>query len=220
LLDSGYTLCWAAKWFEDKDIQFESILHGAKGMLRKVHKLLDEADVVVHYNGTRFDIPTLNKEFLKYDMSPPAPYAQVDLLRTARSQFRFASNKLDYVAEFLGFGGKVKTKGHQLWKGCMEGDADSWQEMEEYNKHDVKLLEDVYIRMLPWIKNHPNHNVYKEDGESLCCTHCGGYHYQRRGWYYTQSTKYRRFQCLDCFRWFRTAVSEGPASSEKFVKAA
>ena len=95
IVDSSAMLCWAAKWLDNEDVMFSSIMGGRKKMLQRIHKLLDEADAVVHYNGSRFDIPTLNKEFLEAGMSPPSPYAQVDLLKTARQQFRFPSNKLD-----------------------------------------------------------------------------------------------------------------------------
>jgi DNA polymerase III epsilon subunit-like protein len=94
---------------------FSSILNGKKTMLKKIHSLLDECDAVIHYNGTRFDIPTLNKEFLEAGMPPPSPYHQIDLLKTSRKEFRFPSNKLDYVARALGLGQKTKHEGFELW---------------------------------------------------------------------------------------------------------
>ncbi|NIV35232.1 MAG: hypothetical protein GWN58_38990, partial [Anaerolineae bacterium] len=50
-----------------------------EGMLEGAWELLDEADAVVHYNGKKFDIPTLNREFVKYGFTPPSPYKQIDL---------------------------------------------------------------------------------------------------------------------------------------------
>ena len=96
-------------------------------MLREIHKMLDKADAVCHYNGTRFDIPTLNKEFLLHNMLRPAPYKEIDLLKVARNQFKFTSNKLDYVVNALGLGGKVKHRGHDLWLGCMNNDLECWK---------------------------------------------------------------------------------------------
>ena len=84
-------------------------------MLEGIHSLLDEADAVCHYNGTKFDMPTLNKEFLVHRMTPPPPMKQIDLLRVVKSQFRFPSNKLDYVAQRLGLGKKKDHEGHTLW---------------------------------------------------------------------------------------------------------
>ncbi len=144
IVESGYTLCWAAKWHKKGKVAFSSLQATShKQMLKEVHALLEEADAVVHYNGTKFDIPTLNKEFIKVGMNPPSPYKEIDLLRIARGKFRFTSNKLDYVAQFLGLGSKHKHKGMELWKGCMSNDAPSWKTMERYNKQDVKLLEKV-----------------------------------------------------------------------------
>ena len=105
LRESSYVMCYAAKWLGDKKMVFDSVKKSTpKKMLEGIHKLLDEADAVIHYNGRRFDIPSLNKEFLLHGMFPPAPFKEIDLLTVAKSRFRFVSNKLDYVAQSLGLG--------------------------------------------------------------------------------------------------------------------
>lgn len=206
LMDSSYILCFAAKWLDQDEIVFDSVRKsGAKRMLKRAHKLLEQADAVVHYNGSRFDIPTLNKEFLLNGLSPPATYQQIDLLKTARSRFRFPSNKLDYIAQSLNLGKKIKHAGHELWVKCMAGDKDAWIEMEKYNVQDVLLLEKVYYKLLPWINSHPNVAVYK--GSNVCPT-CGGTSLQRRGWSYTSLGKYQRYQCNTCGSWHRGKKSE------------
>jgi DNA polymerase elongation subunit (family B) len=205
---AGYVLCWSAKWLGDPELMFDSVHQSRpKTMLKRIHKLLDQADVVISYNGIRFDLPTLNKEFVTHDLAPPAPYKQVDLLRTARGQFRFPSNKLDYVAQALDLGHKVRHKGHSLWVECMAGDDEAWRQMEKYNKQDVVLLEKVYLRLLPWIKGHPNHGVYDEPGIPVCPT-CGHHHLQRRGFARTIANKYARYQCMNCGTWTREPFSE------------
>ena len=181
-------------------------------MLENIHKLLEEADMVVTYNGNRFDIPVLNKEFLIYGMNPPAPYKSVDLYQTVKRQFRFTSNKLDYLAQQLGLGKKIDTN-FSLWVECMDRNAEAWKKMEEYNINDVVLLEKVYNKLKPWIKHHANHNLYNDAG--LVCPNCGGNHYQRRGYSYTSTCKYQRYQCNGCGTWFRSRVNE--AKQERFV---
>lgn len=201
--ESSGVLCWSAKWLGKKEVMFSSVVKdGEKNMLKKIHKLLDEADAVIHYNGTRFDIPTLNKEFLLKGMTPPSPYRQIDLLRTMRSSFRFTSNKLDYVSQQLGIGEKTKHAGYQLWIDCMAKKPAAWKKMEQYNKQDVVLLEKAYERVRPWVKNHPNFNLY--DG-GLCCPTCGGSKYQARGVARTTTATYHRYQCItdNCGKWFR-----------------
>lgn len=205
LLEPGYTLCWAAKWHGEKEVMFESVMTGEKRMIRRVHRLLDEADAVCHYNGTKFDIPTLQKEFLLHGLHPPAPFKEIDLLKTARRNFRLASNKLDFVAQQLGLGSKVKHKGMSLWLGCMNRNPADWKVMEEYNKQDVVLLEKVYNRLLPWVVSHPNISVMEG---VRCCTHCGSERMQARGWQITSAGRYQRFQCMECGKWSRSARRE------------
>jgi predicted RNA-binding Zn-ribbon protein involved in translation (DUF1610 family) len=198
LLNSSYTMCFAAKWYKEKEVTFRSIHHdGERVMLNTLHSLLNEADAVVHYNGTKFDIPTCNKEFLLKNMPPPDPYHQIDLLKVARNRFRFTSNKLDYVAQILNVGKKVKHIGHELWVKCMAGDAESWNTMKEYNINDIIILEEVYKKILPWIKNHPNHGLYTASDRPVC-PNCGSDHVIKKGIDTTSIAIYQRFRCTDC----------------------
>lgn len=213
LLNTSNVLCWAAAWYGEDEVIFDSVFQSKpKSMIKAIHKLLDEADVVVHYNGARFDIPVLNREFLMHGLPPPAPYQQVDLLKVARNRFRFTSNKLDFVAKQLGIEGKMKHRGHELWLKCMNRDPEAWAEMEEYNIQDVAILEEVYEAFKPWIHNHPNRSVY--DGKEKCTT-CGSSHYQHRGTAKTHAGIYQRFQCKDCGSWFRS--TKNLAAKERFV---
>ena len=201
IVESGSTICWAAKWVGDKKVVYSGRdTDSHKSMLKKIHALLSEADAVITYNGNKFDLPTLNKEFIKVGLAPPSPYKRIDLLAVARRQFRFTSNKLDYVAQFLGLGAKTRHKGHELWVGCMQGNASDWKVMQRYNKQDVVLLERVYNKMLPWIQRHANWSVFKNE---CVCPNCGSKHFQKRGFYHSQAGTYQRYQCQSCSTWFK-----------------
>lgn len=205
--EPGYTLCWAAKWYNKRAIQFSSIRRdGKKQMLKLIHTLMSEADAIVHYNGNKFDVPTLNQECLAIGLTPPTPTHQIDLYQTAKRRFRFASNKLDYVAGELGLGHKTPHKGMELWRGCMAGNPDDWALMERYNKQDVRLLERVYTKMLPWIPNHPNHGNFANRADT--CPNCGGHRLKSYGIRYAQTRAYQRLLCLDCGAWARSPVAE------------
>lgn len=201
LMESSYVMCWSAKWLDEKKVMYDSVHESdAQTMLEGIHALLDEADVVIHYNGKRFDIPTLNKEFLLAGLNPPSPYKQIDVLLTVKSQFRFPSNKLDYVAQRLGLGQKHHHEGHMLWVKCMAGDAKAWKTMKTYNKKDVVLLEKVYKRVLPWIKNHPNRAQYTEH-DPQSCPNCGSGKLAKRGFSVTAAGRWQRYQCQGCGAW-------------------
>lgn len=202
VIEASRTICYAAKWHGKRGVVYDSLNYSSEEeMVAGLWHLLDEADAVTHWNGKRFDIPTINKEFMKYGWEPPSPYKQIDLLHVARRQFKFASNKLDYVAQFLGLGAKVKHIGFELWVGCLGGDDKSWRIMERYNKEDVRLLERLYKRFLPWIKDHPNYGLYV-DSERPVCPNCGGLVHSR-GIEHTKTQSYRRYQCTKCGTWAR-----------------
>ena len=193
----GYTLCFAAKWHNKKSIIFDSIQKsGMEGMVRHAHDLLSEADAVVHYNGTKFDIPKLQEEIAMQGLDPPTPFSEIDLLKVVRRKFKFASNKLDYVCQRFGIGAKVENKGMPLWIGCMNGDPKCWREMERYNRQDVRLLPRLYERLLPWIENHPNWGHWNS-GE-IVCRNCGSTNVKKDGVERRTITPYQRYRCLDC----------------------
>ena len=217
----GYTMCFAAKWYGERGLQFYSVpKDGMDGMVRKAWDLLNEADAVVHYNGARFDVPTLNKEFLKHGLMPPEPYHQIDLIRTVRKEFRFpGGNSLDQVLRFLGMKQKISHKGIELWIDCMNDDPKAWATMERYNKRDVTIMEALYKRLLPWIKTHPNHALYTDDTRP-CCPKCGSRHLTRQGYKTTLTQKYQQFKCMKCGSWLRKRTTSVPPDKREGVMVA
>lgn len=212
----GYTMCWAAKWLDEDRMQFSSVRKDGDKMIQKIHGLLDKADAVLSYNGLKFDLPTLNREFLVHGLPPPSPYRHIDLYQVAKRQFRFVSNKLDWIVRSLGLGEKVKHQGHDLWTACMAGDKEAWRLMEEYNRGDVELLISLYEKMLPWCDKHPSYAALEG---VQCCPKCGSEEYQHRGFAYTSAYKYRRYECKKCHGWFRgnKTVNRLPAGEQRMV---
>lgn len=206
IVTEGYTLCWSAKFLGESAVYSGSLKSSsAPEMLAPLYNLLNEADAVVHYNGTKFDMPILNKDFLTFCWQPTAPITQIDLLKVVRKNFKFPSNKLDYVCKMLGIGNKIKTGGLGLWKGCMEGDPESWDKMITYNNHDVQLLEALFERLKGWIKNIPNYGLRDKD---TVCPNCGSKHIHNRGYHHTKSATYRRFVCQSCGKWSRSRLTD------------
>lgn len=205
LVQDSYILCWAAKWFgENNVIQASRSKDDEATMLAGMHKLLDEADAVVHYNGKRFDIPWLNGAFVKNGMMPPSPYKQIDLVETVKRQFRFPSNKLAYVTKAFGLEQKIDTN-FDLWLGCIADDPKAWKEMERYNANDVVIMEQVYVKVLPWIKGHANHSLYSNSNAPVC-PNCGSNHIVRRGVTHTLASVFQRYRCSDCGHWSKDNV--------------
>lgn len=201
-------ICFAAKWSDTKRVEFYSEHHdGHDEMVGQAWRLWDEADAIVHFNGTNFDLPHLRREFLLSGLTPPSPVQEIDLLRVVRKHFRFTSNKLDHVSQQVGLSGKVSHEGHGLWTKCLAGDELAWKRMRKYNIGDVKLTEELYHRLLPWIDGHPHEGLHS--GDDGVCGRCGSAEIQPRGFSYTAVSKFQRYRCAGCGSWSRgkSAVS-------------
>lgn len=205
-------LCWSAKFVDEKTMHYAQI--GDEDFLTKLHSLLDDCDAVLTFNGRRHDIPHINKEFLRAGLKPPSPYKHIDLLETAKKQFKFESNKLQFLVQELGIGTKIRHEGFELWLKCERGDADAWKKMKKYNKRDVILTEKLYKKFLPWITSHPNRSLFTE---SAVCPVCGSKHLQARGFARTTVGLYQRFQCVDCGSWSRTRYTELSKDKRKAI---
>lgn len=213
---SWYMLCWAAKWLGSKEIMSSALIdfpkeykknpENDKPILQKLWSLLDEADIVIGHNALDFDTRKANARFIINGMKPPSPYKVIDTLKVARKYFYFTSNKLTDLGKYLKVGEKIDTGGFKLWKNCMNGDKKSWEIMIKYNKHDIILLEDVYLKLRPYIMQHPNLGTLI-DSERAVCPKCSSCNIQYRGHTYTSSKKYRRFICSDCGGWSREVTS-------------
>lgn len=195
-------LSFAAKWVGEKKTDFYSEFHdGRDKMLDMAYALIDEADVLIHFNGDSFDRRHLNREMLLSGRGRPSPYQQIDLVKVARAQFWFTSYKLDNILHLLGDEGKVHHEGFDLWVKCLQGDPKAWRTMRKYNIGDVVKTEFVYQKFLSWIDGHPNFQLFV--GKEGICPTCSGSNLQSRGYRYTQISKYQRFFCTDCESWSR-----------------
>lgn len=223
LREIGGILSFAAKWLGEDltwyaDVRMKG---GERAVLDLLLLLLNRADIVVAHNAKKFDIPTINARAIQYGMLPPSPYKVVDTYQVVKKEFRFISNKLEYVAKALKCKEKLAHKefpGFELWSECLAGNKKAWEELQKYNVQDVVTLEEVYLKLRPWIKNHPNVGVHLEK-DNACCPKCGSDHVHFRGYATTSVGKYRRFVCLDCGGWARTRYNEYPKEPRKNLLA-
>lgn len=203
-------MCFAAKWLDTDDIYFRSTFHQSRAeMLAEAHRLLSEADMVISYNGRKHDSPIMNRDLLKAGYAPPSPYRHIDLDLTMKSVFRFPSHSLNYVSGELGIGQKVQHAGFELWRACiMDNDPAAWDKMMEYNIGDVLLTEKLYYRVQPWIRNHPSLSSMIDGDNTIRCPTCQSADFKREGFAYNQSSRFQRYSCNVCGRWFRSTLRE------------
>lgn len=207
----SFLLCWAAKWadgskvFDDVVTPDEVRAQDDRRVVVSMANMLREADVVVAHNGDRFDIPMLNNRLLQYGEEPLGPVKTIDTLKLAKKSFRLASNKLDYLAGFLNLGKKIDTD-FQLWLDCYHGEPKALAEMLRYNRHDVRLLEQVFDRLAPHVKGLPR--MVDASARHFVCPTCGSTALVPDGHYRTNASTFPRWRCTDCGRYARGRTAD------------
>lgn len=192
-------LTWAAKWLYGSEILSDCITteelknFNDYRIVKSLWDLINEADIVVAHYGDKFDIPTLNSRAIVNGIPPFSFTQSIDTKKVASKLFRFPSNKLEALGTYFGVGHKIKTD-FTLWKRCMELEQAALDEMLTYNKQDVVLLEEVYLKLRPYIKGHPNIGLYLESDKPVCAN-CGSDHLHEEGEYYTTVGRFKVYRC-------------------------
>lgn len=197
IIEHGGLLCVGVKWLGEKDVKvFSEWEHGHVGMLEGVHEMMSVADAIVTYNGDKFDLKKLDGEFLLHGLSPVPPCTSIDLLKAVK-KFGYFMNRLGFIAPLLDIGGKLEHEGMALWVKVIEGDAKAQARMAKYCAQDVTITERLYMKIRPYIRNHPH---LGRTGHSACPA-CGGHSVQSRGTRRTRVYKIQRLHCQDCGSW-------------------
>lgn len=197
-------ICISYKWqYEDK-VHTLDFRNGEKQMLKKFIKVLGEADEAIAHNGDNFDIKELRTKCLFNGVLMFPTYRTLDTLKKARQSFRFASNKLDYIAKYLSLGKKLEHTGFDLWERVIDDKCPkALKEMIEYCEQDVILLEDVYTALSPYIYHNTNFAKLK-GGELWHCPECTGENVEMYKTYTTAMGVVRRnMKCDDCKKQYR-----------------
>lgn len=222
IASNWFILAWSAKYADTDGVMSqvlskeEVLQEDDNRIVTTLWMLLNQVDVVCGHNIEKFDVPKIRTRFLINGLPPTKPFLFIDTLKIARKEFGFSSNKLDYIADILGVDRKMKT-GMDLWVKCMSGDEESLKYMEEYNRKDVLISEEVYYKMRPFIKTHPNFNLWSESNDPVC-PHCGSKNMiEETGGYYTQTAQYELHKCLDCGTISRGRKTVVPKEKTMFV---
>jgi DNA polymerase elongation subunit (family B) len=148
ITEESAIICIAWKW-EDHRRTFSLTWDGVgddKTMIEDFLERVSSADELVAHYGDSFDIKWFHGQCLKHRLSPIPEVKTVDTCRIARSKFKLNSYKLDYIAKIL-FGEGKQDAPFQLWVDVMEEVPGALDQMVEYCKQDVRLLERTFKEM-------------------------------------------------------------------------
>jgi uncharacterized protein YprB with RNaseH-like and TPR domain len=154
VIDDGGILCWSAKWLGSDKVFFEETKGNKskeKVILKKLKKLINQADIVLGQNSKSFDVPIVMGLFLYYDMiADVREFAQIDTLRMSNSKYRFISHKLQYMSNKLCEIKKqthAKFPGISLWVEYEAKNPLAIAEMKKYNMADVEATEELFLKL-------------------------------------------------------------------------
>lgn len=212
LLKERAIICIGYKWEGEKAVHVVTWDKNQcdKEALATFVEVLKEADEIVGHNIDRFDLPWVKTRCLFHQL-PPLPHQikTVDTLQWAKRYFYFNSNRLDYIAKFLGIGAKVKTE-FNLWKTVvLDKNNSALKKMKRYCQHDVALLEKVWrtLHLMSPVKTHAG---VMQGNQKWACNRCGSKNVKKKQQRITAAGTYsRQFQCNECGGYFTiNGVSE------------
>ena len=172
-------------------------------------RAIEKADLMVTFNGNRYDKKLLNTRALFHNLPPVRYPAHCDLMQLAKRQFKFPSNSMENISVYLGQDGKLATSGSRLWERCF-----NWEDYEEcdkaleqmltYGKRDIIPTRELYKRFMGWSKNSPNiglitkeiNGVNTKDNHDLLCPHCSSKDVDKIGSKaYTSVSSFNIYRC-------------------------
>ncbi len=217
IMDDWYIISAAWKFLNKPKVSAVSVLDDPKRFKKDPHDdyhivktfrdVLADADIVIGHNSDKFDLKKFNARLI-YHRLPPLPKLihSVDTLKAVKKIAAFSSNRLDYLTTHLCGQGKMPTSSG-LWLRAMEGDKDAIVEMVKYNKVDVVRLEELYLRLLPYMATHPHVGAMVGEDKSNTCRNCGSDDLHFIGYRYTGSgIKREQKHCNNCNSYIVTNV--------------
>jgi uncharacterized protein YprB with RNaseH-like and TPR domain len=196
-------ICICYKWEDEKEVysvKWDSKQNDKK-LLQEFVEVAGQANELVGHNGDKFDLAWIRTRCLFHGIEMFPTYTTIDTLKISRSKFKFNSNRLDYIAKFLGMGGKIKTD-FNLWKDIVLGKSPgAMDKMIKYCKKDVVLLERVYGHLKGHVEPKTHYGViFGQDRGS--CPECGSDDLRRMVKRTTATgLKKIQYQCNTCNRY-------------------
>ena len=154
----GHMYSWALKP-RGRAVVYSAIvrkrsLEEEKRIIKELLSKFTDYDEVVTYYGKRFDIPFLRTRALFHGLDFPEymELYHLDLWFVARARMKLHSNRLDTVAKFLQVPDSKTPLDFNVWVKASFGDKKALQYILTHNIQDVKVLEQVHLKLEPYFK--------------------------------------------------------------------
>lgn len=204
MIDDWFMISVAWKELGKKKIESVSVLDDPERfkknhkddyyVVKTVRDMLDDVDILIAHNNDRFDLKAYNARLIFHQLPPLPKILSIDTLKEAKKVAKFTSNRLDFLGKLFTGEGKMHTP-PGTWLKAMNGNEEAIKLMVKYNKVDIEVLEDVYNRLLPYMKSHPNVAA----PETCNCPKCGSSNVTKDGIRLRATgARYQTYKCKDC----------------------
>lgn len=218
--DFGVLLCVGYKWLGESrvycpkiDFTTKNHRNAEKALFEAFLPAYEEADILVSYNGKRFDVPFLQAKALEYGYNALPNTSHVDLYWTVKHSMRISRKSLQNAGYFLGLSNEKTPVEGKIWTRATLGDPKALKYIVDHCKSDVLVLEELYMRLRSLVRGHP-----RVAGNA--CKACGSPEIQNRGRYVTKlkGTMWRTM-CTNCGSWEARPLADLPAESFSVLPA-
>ena len=173
-----------AKWYDRPEVmRFAEWDKGGRGQfLKRVHRLVSDADIIVGHNLDRADVPWLKGDLYlprighphRPDLPPLPPFKTVDTLKVLRKELGSGApfKSLDAFLKIVGHPGKTDTYDREAMERAVAGSREDQVRETDYCEGDVVATQWLYDWQRALIKNHPALFVDGEHAMNVC-NRCG-----------------------------------------------
>lgn len=206
-----------AKWYDQPDvIRLAEWDKGGRGLfLKRVHRLMTEADIIVGHNIDKADVPWLKGDFYlprvghkhKPDLPPLPPFKTVDTLKVLRKELGSGApfKGLDAFCKIAGIPSKTDVYDRDAMERAVAGSIEDRIRLTDYCEGDVVATQGVYDWERPHIKNHPALFVDGEDYLRVC-NRCGHEQSDITRRYVANVMTYSMRKCSNCHGYSRLSI--------------
>jgi len=164
--DSGFMLCYVLKEYhknkiysacitkKDVDAYLQYDIPIDKRISSILVKDLKVFDVIVTFNGTRFDIPYSRTRLLKHGLDfPKYGYIKhIDLYYLVKYKLKLSRNSLESACRLFGIEGKNHVD-FEIWQRASFGDEKALEYIFDHCKRDVsKCTEKLYDKIVDYAR--------------------------------------------------------------------
>jgi hypothetical protein len=198
-------MCFAYAWQHEKKVKLCSVLDNTERFINdhyddyelclKLKELFEEADIVVAYNGDRFDWKFFQWRCAVNGITAPRKPIMFDPFKVVKSEFLPTARGLGDVALALGLSMKAYMPDQNK---CASGCALTIGKTGEYCKDDIPPMIDIFEFLLfnGYIRKGLKINSIL--GNNDLCISCGMDEFVDDGYDYTPKSRYELKKCVTC----------------------